>query len=106
MLKVQSPEQESRRSLAPEVLCSTSPALILLSCFGFVLGPDRAAAREGGESGAARISGESKPWFEKRLQTFVVHKAGQANQLAELERKTVDPHIWEYFDAGIKGDWG
>src|SRR5437870_11056820 len=105
MFSAPSSRQESRRALLREALRSSFSTVIFLSCFAFLLGPGRAAATEELQSGSAPRSEEPKPWFDARLRAFFVNKTGQAHQLADLERKTIDPHIWEYFDAGIKGDW-
>ena len=105
MLSARSSRKENWGALLPEVLRSRSSALIFLSCITFSLGLSKAAGAAELQSGSAPSSEEPEPWFNARLQTFFVKKARQAHQLADLEKKSIDPHIWEYFDAGIKGDW-
>ncbi len=57
------------------------------------------AAQKPGTAGA-------KPWFDERLRNYFVAKAAQAHQLAALEKKeNLSPVIWNFFDAGSKGDW-
>jgi hypothetical protein len=43
--------------------------------------------------------------LDPRLQKFFAAKERHARSLAQALKIEVAPEIWDYFDAGIKGDW-
>jgi hypothetical protein len=48
----------------------------------------------------------SEPERDRLLRAFFAAKERQAQELTEQLELKVAPEVWDYFRAGIKGDWG
>src|SRR5437867_2238679 len=56
-------------------------------------------------SGAGAVKDGARSKFEPRLQEFFAAKERRARALARTREIKVAQEMWDYFDAGINGDW-
>ena len=48
---------------------------------------------------------EDQPKLDPRLQKYFAAKEKHARRLVDQLKLAVDPQTWDYFAAGIKGNW-
>jgi beta-lactamase regulating signal transducer with metallopeptidase domain len=88
--------KRNRRRIRPVMA-----ALIAVTTFGFAV----AVAANKSELNPATKAGSDQSRFDPRLQAFFGEEERHAHALAQQLDITVAPEIWDYFKAGVNGDW-
>src|SRR5690242_17465468 len=88
-------------NMPPNLVMRVNTRLRLLSLlFALLLAACTSAGRALGADAP-----DNPPRFDPRLQKFFAAKERHARALAAELKLDVAPEIWDYFDAGVEGDW-